>query len=357
MPRTKFDDEHRIFLQGIMCKGILNDKEVHALHLSSLKACSVEIPEKRQERDQLLVKNIQTINDEIEKLGLKIRKGQDEDTGKSCFMLINNNNRMVAGSRDLGTQVQVKWSQQQLEYLRLVATEILQSEDKAVTSRAALLLTDRVQKKNGKKMSLEEAETTINELIVARWIKPLDGNKKLTLDVRFIGEMEGWMVEVMGAGNVAFCKACRKVVVRGRYCHCAENIAWHNYCIEKQVSRGVDVKCMTCNTKISEGDKSKSGANSSSTSTEVMGSKALGEEQMRPDRQRGEPSKKMRSKGKSLRDDDVIDLDNERGEPSKNRRGRRQSNRDDEAEPSPALRGRSGRIKRRMSGDDSSDSD
>ena len=94
MPRTKFDDEHRIFLQGIMCKGILNDKEVHALHLSSLKACSVEIPEKRQERDQLLVKNIQTINDEIEKLGLKIRKGQDEDTGKSCFMLINNNNRI-----------------------------------------------------------------------------------------------------------------------------------------------------------------------------------------------------------------------------------------------------------------------
>ena len=65
----------------------------------------------------------------------------------------------------------------------------------------------------------------------------------------------------------------------------------------------------------------------------------------------------MRSKGKSLRDDDVIDLDNERGEPSKNRRGRRQSNRDDEAEPSPALRGRSGRIKRRMSGDVSSDSD
>ena len=49
MPRTKFDDEHRIFLQGIMCKGILNDKEVHALHSRALKACSIEIPDKKPE--------------------------------------------------------------------------------------------------------------------------------------------------------------------------------------------------------------------------------------------------------------------------------------------------------------------
>jgi len=348
MPRTKFDDEHRIFLQGIMCKGILNDKEVHALHSRALKACSIEIPEKKPERDLLLVTNIQIINGEIEKLGLKIRKGQDEDTGKSCFMLINSSNRMVAGSRDLGTQVQVNWSQQQLEYLRLVATDILQSEDKAVTSRAALLLTDRVQKKNGKKMSMEEAETTINELIDARWIKPLDGNKKLTLDVRFIGEMEGWMVEVMGAENVAFCKSCRKVVVRGRYCQCADNIAWHNYCIEKQVARGVDVKCLTCNTKIAEGDKSKTGADFSSTSVELMKSKA----QEREDGQRGEPSKTRRSRGRSSRDEEVIDIQD--GESSKTRRGRRQSSRDEAAVSSPATRG--GRIKRRMSAD-SSDSD
>ena len=45
-------------------------------------------------------------------------------------------------------------------------------------------------------MSLEEAEDTVNKLILSRWVKTLDGNRQLTLDVRFIGEMEGWMLEV-----------------------------------------------------------------------------------------------------------------------------------------------------------------
>ena len=57
-------------------------------------------------------------------------------------------------------------------------------------------LTDQVGKDGGKKMSLEEAEDTVNKLILSRWVKTLDGNRQLTLDVRFIGEMEGWMLEV-----------------------------------------------------------------------------------------------------------------------------------------------------------------
>ena len=57
-------------------------------------------------------------------------------------------------------------------------------------------LTDQVGKDGSKKMSLEEAEVTVNKLIQSRWVKTLDGNRQLTLDVRFIGEMEGWMLEV-----------------------------------------------------------------------------------------------------------------------------------------------------------------
>ena len=66
----------------------------------------------------------------------------------------------------------------------------------AISSREALHLTDQVGKDGGKKMSLEEAEDTVNKLILSRWVKTLDGNRQLTLDVRFIGEMEGWMLEV-----------------------------------------------------------------------------------------------------------------------------------------------------------------
>lgn len=311
----KYSDEHRMFLQGIMCKGVLNDREVHRLHDRALKACNIEIPEKKSEKDQLLVENIQTINGEISKLGLSIRKGQDEDSGKSCFMLINNNNRMVSGSRDLGTQVQTQWSQLQLEYLRLLATEILQSDDKAISSREALHLTDQVGKDGGKKMSLEEAEDTVNKLIQSRWVKTLDGNRQLTLDVRFIGEMEGWMLEVMGRDTIAHCKSCRKLVIRGLYCqHCDNNIAWHHYCVEKMVSRGVDVKCPECKTKVAEGRKSSSRSEGEQSQGRVESSKS--------------------SRHGDKRQDKTNDNDDGRGEPTKSRR-----------------------IKRRMSADDSEDSD
>ena len=215
---STYEDEHRIFLQGLMCKGVLNSKEVNALHEKTLNVCKIDIPEKRKERQDLLAKNIQTINDQLEHVGLVIRKGVDEDTGESCFMLVNTQNRMVGGSRDLGACVQVQWSAQELEYLRLVATEILQSEKKTITSREALHLTDQVGQGGGKKLSMEDAEGTINRLIAARWIKAVEDNREIALDVRFLGEMESWMVEVVG--GVAKCQTCRKVVVRGEYCGC-----------------------------------------------------------------------------------------------------------------------------------------
>jgi len=246
MPATvsNYEDEHRIFLQGLMCKGVLNSKEVNALHEKALVICKVEVPQEKKERQHLLARNIQIINNELEHVGLVIRKGIDEDTGDSCFMLVNTQNRMVGGSRDLGANIQVQWSSQELEYLRLVATEILQSEDKSITSREALHLTDRVGQNGGKKLSMEAAEGTLNRLMTARWLKSMEGNRLIALDVRFMGEMESWMVEVVG--GVAKCQECRKVVVRGVYCGCEEGVGWHKYCIQKRAKLGADTKCKKC---------------------------------------------------------------------------------------------------------------
>ena len=82
--------------------------------------CGIEVPEKRKELLDLLAANIAIINDELKTVGLLIRKGLDEDTGDSCFMLINTQNRMVGQNRDLGTRVQTQFSQSELDYLRLV---------------------------------------------------------------------------------------------------------------------------------------------------------------------------------------------------------------------------------------------
>ena len=209
--RDNYSDEHRIFLQGMMCRGILDSNEVHDLLRRTLKACHIDIPQKKEECKILISDIVQIINGEISTLGLKIIKGNDEDNGKPCFMLINNSSRMVGNSRDLGTSVQSQWSALELEYLRLVATEILHSEERVISNRQALQLTDQVGKNGGKRMTMEGAEVTVNKLLAARWLKLVEGNSKLALDARFIGEMAGWMVEIIGADKMAYYKQFRKM--------------------------------------------------------------------------------------------------------------------------------------------------
>lgn len=278
--RDNYSDEHRIFLQGMMCRGILDSNEVHDLLRRTLKACHIDIPQKKEECKILIGIIVGIINDEISTLGLKIDKGNDEDTGKPCYMLINNSSRMVGNSRDLGTSVQSQWSALELEYLRLVATEILQSEERVISNSQALQLTDQVGKNGCRRMTMEGAEVTINKLLAARWLKLVESNSKLALDVRFIGEMESWMVEIMGADKMAYCKACRKLVVRGVFCNNCETVAWHHYCLEKITRQEVDVKCLDCNTLVRRGGG---------------GASPRAETSQRQER-RGEPSKRSRSK-------------------------------------------------------------
>jgi len=241
------EDEHRLFVQGLMCRGILNSKEVNILHEKCLRVCGIEIPEKRKELNDILARNIHTINNNLSDVGLVVRKGVDEDTGESFFMLVNTQARSVAGGgKELGVGVQSQWSPGELDYLRLVATEILQSEDKCVSSRVALNLTDKVTA--NKKMTMESAEKAVNKLIEAKWLKMLDDGN-IGLDVRFLGEMENWMLEVVG--GVAKCQLCRKVVVRGVYCDCEELVAWHRYCLVKSAKdHKAAVKCKKCGTLI-----------------------------------------------------------------------------------------------------------
>ena len=105
--KEKYQDEHRIFVQGMMCQGILKEKDVYALHNKALKMCDISIPETKEDKNSLLANNIQTINTELRKIGMLIKKGQDEDSGKCFFLLVNTQSRMIGTNRELASSVQV----------------------------------------------------------------------------------------------------------------------------------------------------------------------------------------------------------------------------------------------------------
>ena len=245
--------------------------------------------------------------------------------------------------------MQSQWSSQELEYLRLIATEILESERKEVSSTAALRLTDQVNKKAGKKLSMEAAEKTISRLINDMWLKMTKG--KLVLGIRFINEMESWMVEVMGRDNIQHCQSCRKVVVRGGCCPCQPDVAWHFYCLEKSARLKADIKCGVCQKKVTLGGRA-----GPSQEEDEDDDEEEEEASQRPRKREGKKGRKGRRSQAVEEDEEEEDISPRpgpsRGEPSK--RSRRRSGMEvDEGESSQA--GRS-RLKRRASGEES-DSD
>lgn len=328
---VEFDDEHRIFVQGIMCKGILNQKEVTALHEKALKACNIEIPEKKVEKQELLVKMMTVINDSLEKVGMVVRKGVDEDTGDSFFMLVNTQERTTAsGGTDLARKVQGQWSAAELEYLRLLATEMLQSESKTITCTTALNLTRNVA---GKALTMQEAEKTINKLMLGKWLKQLP-REQFALGVRFLGEMEGWMSDVL-EGAVTKCPTCRKVVVRGSDCHNCDSI-YHKFCLNRQAraarEAGGKLNCKKCKAELP-----------------VAGEEG-GSSGKRREEEEGGSSQQSQANGRERRRERQ-DEDEEEGESSQANGRERRRQREGEAGPSGTQKGR--RISSRATESDS----
>ena len=243
--------------------------------------------------------------------------------------------------------LQSQWSSQELDYLRLIATEILESERKEVSSTGALRLTDQVVKKAGKKLSMEAAEKTISSLISNMWLKQTKG--KLVLGVRFIGEMESWMVEVMGRDNIQHCQACRKVVVRGGSCPCQPAVAWHFYCLEKSARLNADIKCGVCQRKVTVGARAKPSQDEEENDDD--------DEEEEEEEASRRPRKKAGRRGRrSQEEEDETELEveeaSQRSRKQAGRRGRRSQEEEEDISPQPGpSRGEpSKRSRRRRSG-------
>merc|ERR1711860_75247 len=123
---------------------------------TALDLCKVAIPESKSERDKVLLALIHQINDKISDLHLTIRKGVDEEDGQNYFMLVNNSQRTAPLN-----QCQSALSVPELEYLRLLATEILLTETRSLPSSMALNLIYRMEGGTNAKYSINDAEKTI----------------------------------------------------------------------------------------------------------------------------------------------------------------------------------------------------
>ena len=87
--QMEYGDEHRIFLQGIMGAGILKGNEMWELIDVALKRIGYMLPDDKMAKHRYLKDFVKCINEEIERINLKIENISDEESKRKSNLISN----------------------------------------------------------------------------------------------------------------------------------------------------------------------------------------------------------------------------------------------------------------------------
>ena len=145
----EYGDQHRIFLQGMLTRGMVNSRELHELHDISLTRCGIPVPENQMEKNNDVKRFLKIINDNCGHLGLSLVKIKDEEsTGNRAFIALVNRNELHGDSKK---NAMLTFSQNELAYLKIVVRKIMQNEMKQISQTVALNCVGEMGQTSGKK--------------------------------------------------------------------------------------------------------------------------------------------------------------------------------------------------------------
>jgi len=254
----QYGDTHRFFVQELMSVGILDSFQVKELYNDAQKICNVEFG------DRGLGVFIKTIKNKLMPTGMDVKKWLDEDTwkkgkGKSTFYVLICTTERSSHEFPLVTKNAMHaFKEKDIEYIKLLMNRILMSENKEISRQDALNVT--LQMGGSVKLSMSEAEASIEAFRAKMWLKFCPDEDYIRLTARFLAEMQSYMLNLRNAAEEAgdedhpghgvnTCKApgCNHLVVRSRLCHKC-NQHFHLYCVADPEGTGQDThgKCPRC---------------------------------------------------------------------------------------------------------------
>jgi len=261
-----YGDPHRIFMQAMMSRGIIDANEFNSLFNLILQKCGIQ-PLELGEMAQKQKCFVETVNKVVEtKCDLKVRKVWDEEARnprKSWLILINKTDRSK-DSNKLTIKDQVTFTNNDLEYLKMILDQIMENPMRQINSTRALNVA-RDMNKNNKRYTVQDAEKTLQKFKDHKWL--IDGGDpgSIILSTRFIIEMEPFIKEIY-ANFVGKCFLCKKFVVRSIECSNEDcGCQYHNYCIKSS-------RCTKCKSVLPDRRQDNGHRREPMTSTNGFGS-------------------------------------------------------------------------------------
>ena len=244
-----YGDAHRMFVQSMMKRKILNSDEFTNLFKICCKRCNLKLsenpsPKKIQEEKKEF---LETINRRINKVvGLKLKNITDE---------INNQRHLVlTSSRTSDKTFRIaQYSTPELDYLKVLVEMIITSRSKHINSMDTINAHKHVQ---SKKLSLSQADEILTKFYDNQWLKKEQfggdfGPVFVRLHPRFIAECETWLQNTY-PDDIQECSIpkCGKIVIKSIDCAKCK-IGFHKNCIFTKKPKGFKSgHCPKCKSEI-----------------------------------------------------------------------------------------------------------
>merc|ERR1739838_974462 len=183
----KYGTPHRMFVQGLMTRGIIDPDEFdHLFNLCLLRA-KVEPPNQHTEHRQKAKKAfISTIKSTIEsKTSLKLLLVYNEESKQmKRSLLLSNQMDRSRDSNQLTIKAMVTFLPHELEYMKLLIKATIDNPMRELQQTVALNMSKKVKKK---KVTLAQSQATLEKFIQHKWLV-LSKEENIRLTTRFIYE-------------------------------------------------------------------------------------------------------------------------------------------------------------------------
>lgn len=205
-------NEHRMFLQGIMCRKLLNANEVREL----LRTCC-NLNESNS-NDVDIATFINTINNNIHPFHMLISKCIAEQDGKQFYALINDQESPL-------TRLATDYTSSEVEFFKCLIETIVHSEQGCTSSTAALNLVDVLSKS----MSRTLIQQLLSRLEEDKWIIQVKG--RISLSPLAILELDQFIRDTF-ADVVTTCNLCKRLTLQGQNCRNCD-AKFHLHCAKR----------------------------------------------------------------------------------------------------------------------------
>ncbi|XP_048349187.1 non-structural maintenance of chromosomes element 1 homolog [Sphaerodactylus townsendi] len=219
-------DAHRQFLQALMSRGAVDRVRAATLHRQCCELHRVHYAADK------LDEFIGVINRQLQPLSMEIRKGKEEESGHTCYALVNMAETAV-------TRMASDYTETELELFKKTMHQIVLSENGFVSSTKMLNVADQLKPK---KMRKGDAEQVLRRLVQEKWLSEKEG--EFTLHARCILELEQYILSHY-PDMVSKCHICHTLVIQKQVCpDCG--IATHAHCLARYVQAQTEPCCPHC---------------------------------------------------------------------------------------------------------------